>query len=70
MGLLSNEDIQQIKEIMLRPPSSYRSFIVMPQWLAEKESAAHSNNFIFYNDGTMTWCGYIVYIYGDRYESS
>ena len=70
MGLLSKEDIQQIKEIMLRPLSSYRSFIVMPQWWLEKESAVHPNDFIFHNDGTITWCGYIVYSYGDRYESN
>lgn len=70
MGLLSNEDIQQMREVMLRPPSSYHSFIVMPQWWVEKESAAHPNDFIFRDDGTMTWCGYTVYSYGDRYESN
>lgn len=70
MGLLANEDIQQIREIILRPPSSYHSFIVMPQWWVEKESAARPNNFIFHDDGTITWCGYTVYTYGDRYESS
>ena len=70
MSLLSHEDIQQIREVMSRPRSSYRSFIVMPQWWIEKESAAHPNDFIFHDDGTITWCGYIVYTYGDRYESN
>ena len=69
MSLLSKEDIQQIREVILRPPSSYRSFIIMPQWWIEKESAANPNNFIFHDDGAITWCGYIVYTYGDRYES-
>lgn len=44
--------------------------IIMPQWWVEKESAAHPNDFIFRDDGTITWCGYIVYTYGDRYESN
>lgn len=47
-------------------PSS--PYIVMPQWWVEKESAVHPNDFIFHDDGTITWCGYIVYTYGDRYE--
>jgi hypothetical protein len=50
---------------MMPPPSSYRSFIIMPQWWVEKESAAHPNDFIFRDDGTITWCGYIVYTYGE-----
>ena len=70
MSLLSKEDIQQIREIILRPPSSYRSFIVMPQWWVEEESAAHPEYFRFYDNGTITWCGYTVYIYGDRYENN
>ena len=70
MGLLSNEDIQQLRKLMLRPSSSYRSSIIMPQWWIEKESAAHPNDFLFYEDGTITWCGYVVYRYGDRYESN
>jgi hypothetical protein len=70
MSLLSKEDIQQMREIVPRLPSSYRPFIIMPQWWVEKESAAHPNDFIFRDDGTMTWCGYIVYTYGDRYETN
>lgn len=45
-------------------------YIVMPQWWVEKESAANPNDFIFYDDGTITWCGYTVYTYGDRYENN
>ena len=68
MSLLSNKDIQQVKEIMLRMPSSYHYLIVMPQWWVEKESAINSNDFIFHDDDTITWRGYNVYTYGDKYE--
>lgn len=58
------EVIDKIKNYF---PSS--PYIAMPQWWVEKESAVHPNDFIFHDDGTITWCGYVVYSYGDRYES-
>ena len=58
------EAINKAKNHLPSPP-----YVLMPQWWVEKESATHPNDFIFYEDGTITWCGYIVYSYGDRYES-
>ena len=45
-------------------------YIVMPRWWLEKEAAEHPEYFKFRDDGTIIWCGYIVYSYGDRYESN
>ena len=56
--------IDKAKNHLPSPP-----YIIMPQWWVEQESAARPNDFIFRDDGTITWCGYIVYTYGDRYES-
>lgn len=45
--------------------------ILMPKWWAEEEMAAHPERFSVANDEDMTttWCGYILYTYGDRYEN-
>lgn len=47
-------------------------YILMPKWWAEEEIAAHSERFRVANDEDMTttWCGYILYTYGDEYESN
>ena len=62
---------EKLKEAINRTKnhSPFSLYIVMPQWWIEEESAAHPEYFRFDADGTMTWCGYIVYSYGDRYES-
>jgi hypothetical protein len=57
--------IDKAKNHLPSPP-----YILMPQWWVEEESAAHPEYFRFHDDGTITWCGYIVYTYGDRYESN
>lgn len=58
------EVIDKVKNYV---PSS--PYIVMPQWWVEKEVAAHPEYFRFYDDGTITWCGYAVYSYGDIYDN-
>lgn len=63
----NDKELQELIESLLHYEPKPLA-IVMPQWWVEKESAAHPNNFIFHDDGTMTWCGYIVYSYGDRYD--
>jgi hypothetical protein len=67
MEKFTKEKLEELMELVLnytpRPP-----YIITPQWWVEEESAAHPNDFIFHDDGTITWCGYIVYTYGDRYE--
>lgn len=68
MEKFTKEKLEELMELVLNytPRSPY---IIMPQWWVEEESAARPNDFIFHDDGTITWCGYIVYSYGDRYES-
>lgn len=71
MEKFSKEKLEELIELVLnyspRPPS-----IIVPNWLLEQEIAEHPERFWFSNDDdkTITWCGYVVYIYGDRYESS
>ena len=66
-----DKELQELIETLLhyesKPPA-----IVVPDWWVERESAEHPEYFRFNADGTMTWCGYIVYTYGDRikYENS
>lgn len=64
-----NKELQEQIEALLycdpKPPA-----IVVPRWWLERESAARPNDFIFRDDGTIIWCGYIVHTYGDRYESN
>ena len=52
--------------------SSSPPCILKPKWWAEEEIATHPERFNVANneDMTTTWCGYIVYTYGDRYESN
>ena len=66
-NFFSSEILKSINKAKNHIPSP--PYIVMPQWWVKEESAACPNNFIFHNDSTVTWCGYIVYTYGDRYET-
>ena len=61
------EAIDKTKNHLISPP-----YILMPKWWVEGEITAHPERFCIFNDEnrTTTWCGYIVYIYGDRYESN
>lgn len=51
--------------------SSSPPCILMPKWWAEEEIATHPERFKVTNDEDMTttWCGYILYTYGDRYDN-
>ena len=64
----NDKELQELIEALLhydpKPPT-----IVMPHWWLEEEAAEHPERFQTSND-ELTWCGYIVYSYGDRYESS
>lgn len=68
MEKFSKEKLEELIELVLndnpKPPS-----IVVPSWLLEQESREHPERFSISNDGddTLTWCGYIVYTYGDKY---
>lgn len=70
MEKFSKEKLEELIELVLnynpKPPS-----IVVPNWLLEQESKEHPERFGISNDEdrTMTWCGYIVYTYGDRYDN-
>ena len=57
--------IDKAKSHLPSPPC-----ILMPKWWVEGEIVAHPERFCFFNDEnrTITWCGYIVYTYEDRYE--
>lgn len=59
--------IDEAKNYLLSPPC-----ILMPKWWVAEEMATHPERFSIANDEDMTttWCGYILYTYGDRYESS
>ena len=67
----NDKELQELIETLLhyesKPPA-----IVVPRWWLHQEAAEHPERFSVSNDEdrTMTWCGYIVYSYGDRYESS
>lgn len=71
MEKFSKEKFEELIELVLnyspKPPS-----IIVPNWLLKQEIAEHPERFCVSNDEdrTMTWCGYIVYSYGDRYEST
>ena len=71
MEKFSKEKLEELMGLVLnynpKPPS-----IIVPNWLLEQEIAEHPECFGASNDGdrAMTWCGYIVYTYGDRYESN
>lgn len=43
---------------------------IMPRWWAAQEVATHPERFSVSNDEdrTTTWCGLILYTYGDIYE--
>ena len=62
----NDKELQELIEVVLhydpKPPT-----IVVPRWWLEGEAAEHPERFQTSNDG-LTWCGYIVYSYGDRYE--
>ena len=69
-NLFSSEILKALdkaKNYLHSPPC-----ILMPKWWVAEEMAAHSERFSIANDEDMTttWCGYIVYTYGDKYESS
>lgn len=59
--------IDEAKNYLPSPPC-----ILMPKWWVAEEMAAHPERFSVTNDEDMTttWCGYILYTYGDKYESS
>lgn len=61
------EAINKAKNHLPSPP-----YILMPKWWVEEEAAAHPERFSIANDEDMTttWCGYILYTYGDRYENN
>ena len=67
----NDKELQELIEMLLhydpKPPT-----IVMPRWWLHQEVAEHPERFSVSNDEdkTMTWCGYIVYTFGDRYESN
>ena len=71
MEKISKEKLEELMELVLnyspKPPS-----IIVPNRLLEQEIAEHPERFSVSNDGdkTITWCGYIVYSYGDRYENN
>ena len=71
MEKFSKEKLEELIELVLnynpKPPS-----IVVPNWLLDQESKEHPERFGISNDEdrTMTWCGYIIYTYGDRYENN
>ena len=46
-------------------------FIIVPNWLLEQEIAEHPERFWVSNDNdkTITWCGYVVYTYGTKYDN-
>ena len=67
MEKFSKEKLDELIDLVLhykpKPPT-----IIMPRWWLEGEAAEHPERFHASNDG-LTWCGCIVYSYGDRYES-
>ena len=71
MGKFSKEKLEELIELVLnyspKPPS-----IIVPNRLLEQEIAEHPERFSVSNDEdrTITWYGYIVYTYGDRYENN
>lgn len=71
MEKFTKEKLEELMELVLnykpRPPS-----IIVPGWLLEQENKEHPERFSVSNDEdrTMTWGGYIVYSYGDRYENN
>lgn len=69
MNEFTEEKLQELVELVrnYRPSTPY---VIMPKWWVEEEMAAHPERFGISNDEdrTMTWCGYTVYTYGDRYE--
>ena len=70
MEKFSKEKLEELIKLVQnynpKPPS-----VIIPHKLLEQEIAEHPERFSVSNDedSTMTWCGYIVYSYGDRYES-
>ena len=71
MEKVTKEKLEELMELVLnyspKPPS-----IIVPNWLLEQENKEHPERFGVSNDEdrTITWCGYIVYSYGDRYENN
>ena len=71
MGTFSKEKLDELIDLVFhykpKPPT-----ITMPRWWLHQEAAEHPERFSVSNDEdrTMTWCGYIVYTFGDRYESN
>ena len=71
MEKISKEKLEELMKLVLnnspKPPS-----IIVPNWLLEQEIAEHPERFGVSNDEdrTITWCGYILYTYGDRYENN
>lgn len=71
MEKFTKEKLEELMELVLnynpKPPP-----IIVPNWLLEQEIAEHPERFSVSNDEdkTMTWCGYTVYTYGDRYENN
>jgi hypothetical protein len=71
MEKFSKEKLEELIKLVLnyspKPPS-----IIVPNRLLEQEIAEHPERFSVSNDEdrTTTWCGYVVYTYGDRYEST
>ena len=68
MEKFSKEKLEELIELVLNYIPKSLS-IVVPNWLLEQEGKEHPERFSISN-GTLTWCGYIVYTYGDNYESN
>lgn len=66
MEKFTKEKLEELMELVLnyKPrPSS----IIVPDWLLEQENKEHPERFSVSNDEdrTITWCGYIIYTYGE-----
>ena len=71
MERFSKEKLEELIELVLNYNPKSPS-IVVPNWLLEQENKEHPERFSISNDKdkTLTWCGYIVYTYGNNYESN
>ena len=69
MEKFSKEKLEELIKLVQnynpKPPS-----VIIPHKLLEQEIAEHPERFWFFNDNdkTITWCGYVVYTYGTRYD--
>ena len=66
----NDKELQELIEAVLHYDPKPLT-IAVPRWWLHQEAAEYPERFSISNDEdrTMTWCGYIVYTYGDRYES-